>query len=102
MTADRHPWEMPISESELTSLTRDLDESHRETMPLMFARARDLSEQLTHGSPQDPVTTSARRAFLMGAGGAFITLALAACGNNPTSFTATAPDPPTPPHSPPD
>jgi hypothetical protein len=94
MTADRRPWEMPISESELAALTRDLDESHRETIPVMFARAHDLSEELADTSPKNPgISSAARRAFLLGAGGAFVTLALAACGNSARSVSATPESP---------
>jgi Ferritin-like domain len=100
MTADRHPGQMPISESELTALTRDLDESHGEMIPLMFTRAQDLSVRLADASRQESIRTSARRAFLMGAGGALVTLALAACGNTAKTVSAT-PETPTDSETPP-
>jgi hypothetical protein len=93
MTAEGHPWELPISESELTALNRDLDQAHRESLPLMFARAQDLSEQVTDASRQEAIRSSARRAFLMGTGGTFVALALAACGNGAKSVSATAQTP---------
>ncbi|MGI8333784.1 ferritin-like domain-containing protein [Actinomadura scrupuli] len=82
-----------MSESELAALTRELDDAHRETIPVMFARAHDLSEELADTSPRSPGTVSARRAFLVGAGGAFVTLALAACGNRARLVSATPESP---------
>lgn len=82
MTARERPWELPISESQLTSLTRDLDEAHRETIPSMLAQARELSEEFADTPPQGTAGAPGRRAFLMTAGGAAAAVALAACGSN--------------------
>ena len=39
-------WELQISEAELQSMTRDLDEAHRETIPTMFERAGGFAEEI--------------------------------------------------------
>jgi hypothetical protein len=72
-------WELQISEAELRTMTRDLDEAHRETIPTMFDRASNYAEEIAEkdGKPGGV----ARRRFLMGAGAAGIGLALAACSS---------------------
>ncbi|MEO5873492.1 MAG: hypothetical protein ABIS86_11155, partial [Streptosporangiaceae bacterium] len=82
MTAGRRTWEMPISEGQLTSLTRELDEAHRESIPQMNARALDLAEELRD------TPSAGRRRFLLGAGGAAMALGLAACSSDKTASTA--------------
>lgn len=81
-------WELQISEAELSTMTKDLDEAHRETIPSMFARAGDLSEELAESSGRSSFV--ARRRFLLGAGAAGLGLALAACGSSGNS-TASSP-----------
>jgi len=88
-------WELPISEAELTGLTRELDEAHRETIPSMFARAKDFSEELADTTTDTDTDTDTgtgvrphsvgRRGFLVGVGGAGLGLALAACSSSSTS-----------------
>jgi hypothetical protein len=79
----RKQWELQVSEAELGSMTRDLDEAHRETIPSMFARAGELSEELAESTGRSPFV--ARRRFLLGAGAAGLGLALAACGSGNNS-----------------
>jgi hypothetical protein len=72
-------WELQVTETELSRMTKDLDEAHRETIPSMFAKAQDFAVELA-----DTVGLSkplARRRFFMGVGGVGIGVALAACGS---------------------
>jgi hypothetical protein len=68
----RGRWTSPlqVSEGELVSLTRDVDELHHETLPAMRAAAAEWSEELR----------TSRRAFLAG-GAALGGLLLAGCGD---------------------
>ncbi|WNI18201.1 ferritin-like domain-containing protein [Actinacidiphila sp. ITFR-21] len=78
MTTTRDGWELPISEAQLTRLTADMETAHRETLPVLRARAVDLGAKIRDratDAPRDP----GRRRFLLGAGGAAAALALAAC-----------------------
>jgi hypothetical protein len=87
-------WELQITETELSRMTHDLDQAHRETIPTMYATAHDFADELA-----DTTSTStplARRRFLLGIGGVGAGLALAACGTStpspsgsPTSSAAT-------------
>ncbi|MHA6763679.1 ferritin-like domain-containing protein [Streptacidiphilus sp. PAMC 29251] len=79
MSAGNDSWQLPISEGELTRLTRDLDEAHREHLPLMHAAAADLTEELR---------SSSRRGFLLGTGGVAAALALAACSSSSSTKSA--------------
>lgn len=88
MSKAKRGWELPISEHELSRMTKDLDEAHRETIPTMYAAAADLSEELrTHAGSEEPDAAegrridATRRRFLFGAGGAAAALALAACSS---------------------
>jgi len=73
-------WQLPISESSLTKMTRDLDEAHREAVPVMRARAAEFSEELADtGIAQRPL---GRRGFLVGGMGVGAALALAACSSS--------------------
>jgi hypothetical protein len=76
-------WELPISEAQLTGLTRELDEAHRESIPSMYARAQELSEELADTGAHPRAV--GRRGFLLGVGGAGLGLALAACSSNSTT-----------------
>jgi hypothetical protein len=82
-------WELQVSEAELTSMTRDLDEAHRETIPSMFARAGEFSEELAETTGDSRFL--ARRRFLLGAGAAGLGLALAACGSGSSSSASSSP-----------
>ncbi|MFB7470658.1 ferritin-like domain-containing protein [Kitasatospora sp. NPDC056184] len=95
MTTDRS-WEPAIGEAELTRLTREMDEAHRTTLPVMRATARDLVPEIRATGPAD----AGRRRFLLGAGGAAAGLVLTACSSSrsrtnpaPGSPAATAPGP---------
>ncbi|HEX3792349.1 MAG TPA: ferritin-like domain-containing protein [Pseudonocardiaceae bacterium] len=81
-------WELAVSEAELSSMTRDLDEAHRETIPTMFAQAEDFSEELADRRGESGIV--ARRRFLMGAGAAGLGLALVACGAGSNSGSSAA------------
>ncbi|WP_405778605.1 ferritin-like domain-containing protein [Streptomyces sp. NBC_00859] len=86
MSSSKGGWELPISEGEMSRLTHELDEAHRETLPVMAASARDLSAELKDlgtagpGRIEAERTRLARRRFLTGAGASAAMLALAACG----------------------
>jgi hypothetical protein len=82
-------WELQITETELSRMTKDLDEAHRETIPTMFAKARGFAEEIaeTVGASK-PL---ARRRFFMGVGGVGIGVALAACGTSSGSGSAGSP-----------
>lgn len=85
-TSKRGSWELPISEGELARLTKEMDQAHQETLPVMAASARDLAEELHDLRATGPDTSQqqrvhlARRRFLVGAGASAAALALAACG----------------------
>jgi Ferritin-like domain len=81
-------WELQVSEAELDSMTRDLDEAHRETIPTMFRRAEDLAEEVAEKDGRS--ARLARRRFLMGAGAAGLGLALAACSSGTSSSSPPA------------
>ena len=81
-------WQLPISESSLTNMTRDLDEAHREAVPVMRTRAAEFSEELAD-TGQAPRLLG-RRGLLIGAGGIGVTLALAACSSGSSSTSGTS------------
>lgn len=96
MTQREGSWQLPISEGELSRLTRDLDQAHREALPAMHAAAADLCEQLldsprTGSSEQAPAASATRRRFLAGAGGTAAALALAACSSSKSTSKAPGP-----------
>jgi hypothetical protein len=72
-------WELPISEGELSRLTKELDEAHREYLPRMHAAAADLTEEVR----------SSRRRFLLGTGAVAAGFALAACSSSTKSASGT-------------
>jgi hypothetical protein len=89
-------WELPISEGELSRMTRDLDQAHREYLPSMHTAAAELSEQLRDSgaltqAEQERQRVASRRRFLIGAGGAAAALALAACSSSKSTKAAAAP-----------
>ncbi|MFC1417967.1 ferritin-like domain-containing protein [Streptacidiphilus cavernicola] len=98
MSAGNGGWELPISEGELSRLTRELDEAHREYLPAMHSAAANLGEELR--TKQQPsadqvreLSVATRRRFLVGAGGVAAAFALAACSSSSSSkssATATA------------
>ncbi|MFJ7244384.1 ferritin-like domain-containing protein [Kitasatospora sp. NPDC098652] len=98
MTAD-HTWEPAIGEAELARLTRDMDQAHRATLPLMHAAGADLAEELRtrrteNGDIDDGAGLDAsRRRFLLGAGagGGAAALVLAACSSSNSSPAPTSP-----------
>src|ERR1700722_10814147 len=91
------PNEMQISEHELTVMTRDLEEMHYATLPVMHEAISEWAE-LQHELPADeseaPVITrrgSSRRRFLVGAGATMGGLLTAACSSSKKTTTATTP-----------
>ncbi|MFJ8431181.1 ferritin-like domain-containing protein [Kitasatospora sp. NPDC094019] len=80
-------WELPISEGELTRLTAEMDQAHRDTLPAMRASALDLTDELRarrEGRSRD----LGRRRFLLGAGGAAVALTVAACSSGKSTGSA--------------
>ncbi|HEV2637765.1 MAG TPA: ferritin-like domain-containing protein, partial [Actinocrinis sp.] len=77
-------WQLQISEAQLASMTKDLDEAHRESIPVMRKQAALFAEELadTQATPERRV---GRRGFLVGLGGVGATLALAACSSSSSS-----------------
>ena len=65
---------LQISERELLALTRDLDEMHRATLPVMHQAVAEWKEDLR-------AEATTRRRFLVGTGAALGGLVLAACGS---------------------
>ncbi|MEU1130104.1 ferritin-like domain-containing protein [Streptomyces sp. NPDC005900] len=94
-TSKRGSWELPISESELARLTKEMDQAHQETLPVMAASARDLTQEIHDLRAAEPDTGPrqrvhvARRRFLIGAGASAAALALAACGGDSDGSTGT-------------
>jgi hypothetical protein len=84
--SERNP-EMQISETELRSMTSDLDQMHEESMPAVRNSMADLGERLAS------VTRigANRRMFLLGSAAVVGTATLAACGSSGGSKTAAAP-----------
>jgi hypothetical protein len=92
MSADTHePIEpIEISESQLRSMTADIDEMHHATLPVMkeaLVEWSELHQQMRSGIAK---VVPSRRGFLMGAGVALGGLALAACGSSSKSSTGAA------------
>ena len=78
MSTPKGGWELPISEGELSRLTRELDQAHREYLPRMHAAAAAHVEELR----DTRAVGASRRGFLLGVGGVAATLALAACSSS--------------------
>lgn len=78
-------WDLPVSESSLAALTRDLDEAHRTAYPDMRAQAGEFAQELREAGTAAPHDRLGRRGFLLGIGGAGVALALAACSSNSSS-----------------
>lgn len=78
MTA-RDEWELGISEAELMALTRDLDQAHNDTLPVMRREAEEFGTDL-----RDQMMTfgAGRRGFLMGVGAIGAGVALATLGSD--------------------
>ncbi|MFE2941822.1 ferritin-like domain-containing protein [Streptomyces sp. NPDC059255] len=93
----RDGWELPVGEDGLGRLTREMTEAHRETLPVMRARAAALAARLGGGrTGREGPVDAGRRRFLLGAGGAGAAFALAACSGgssdgpaNPVADTVT-------------
>jgi hypothetical protein len=91
-------WELPISESALNQMTKDLDEAHHEAVPVMRARASEFSEELA--DTEAVRRRIGRRGFLLGVGGVGVGLTLAACSSSkssPSNSTGNSSAPANPP-----
>jgi Ferritin-like domain len=89
-------WQLQISEAELSAMTRDLDEAHQESIPAMYAQARDFSAQLAEtGAAPAGIRERrfGRRGFLLGLGGVGAGLALAACSSSSSANTSSTGSP---------
>jgi Ferritin-like domain len=85
-------WELPISEGELSRLTKDLDEAHRDYLPRMHAAAAAHIEELRDSRVTEAGVSrlATRRGFLAGAGGVAAALALAACSSSTKNAVASS------------
>ena len=83
-------WELPVSESSLNQMTRDLDEAHQDAYPRMRARAAEFSEELAETASSVAGRRLARRGFLLGGVGVGATLALAACSSSSSPVTSSS------------
>jgi hypothetical protein len=73
---------MHISEAELVSLTKDMDEMHHDTLPRMHEAIAEWHETLRSGT--------SRRSFLLGAGAVMSAAALAACSSSSKSSASSS------------
>jgi hypothetical protein len=88
------PFEMQISERELTQMTADLDEMHREALPRMHEAVSEWAEVrggLVSAGDSIANARTSRRGFLMGGAAVLGGIALAACGGNSSKSTAAKP-----------
>lgn len=83
-------WDLPVSESSLTAMTRELDDAHRTAYPAMRAQAAGFVEELRETGAPAAGRRVGRRGFLLGAGGVTAALALAACSSNSSSSTGSS------------
>ncbi|MCW2494791.1 ferritin-like domain-containing protein [Jatrophihabitans sp.] len=92
-TNDKRPHEMAISEAELSSMTRELDTMHNDSFSGVKKSLEDFSANLSHLATGK---ATARRSFLLGAGGLAVVGGVAACsssggGSNSASSTSSSP-----------
>ena len=90
MSTPKGGWELPISEGELSRLTSELDQAHREYLPRMHAAAAEHVEELrdTRAIGAGGSGPASRRGFLVGVGGVAAALALAACSSSSSTKNA--------------
>ncbi|MFJ9157988.1 ferritin-like domain-containing protein [Streptomyces griseoviridis] len=89
MSTARGGRELPVSEEQLTRLTRETDEAHRATLPVMRRSAAGLAERL-RDEERERAARPGRRTFLLGATGVGAAFALAACSGGANSASAPA------------
>lgn len=70
---------MPISEGELLSLTRDLDEMHNATLPAMRSAVAEWAQELRERP--DAASVTSRRRFLVGTGAVLGGVLVTGCGD---------------------
>ncbi|WP_412538548.1 ferritin-like domain-containing protein [Longispora sp. K20-0274] len=70
---------MAITEAELTSMTRELEDMHQATFPSVRATLGEFTDNLAHMATR---ARSSRRGVLLGVGGVAALGALAACGSD--------------------
>jgi hypothetical protein len=78
---NRDQAEMAISEQELTVMTGQLDELHRETFPQVRKTLDDFAANVAHLTDR----AASRRSVLLGMGGVALVGGLAACGSSSKS-----------------
>ena len=81
-------WELPVSETSLTAMTRDLNDAHQDAYPLMQAQAAAFTEELAETASKITGKRLARRGFLVGGMGVGAALALAACSSSSSTGTS--------------
>jgi hypothetical protein len=86
-------WDLPVSESSLTAMTRELDDAHRSAYPAMRAQAAGVVEELRDAGATAVGQRVGRRGFLLGAGGIAATLALAACSSSSSNSAGASKSP---------
>ena len=82
---------MQISEGELSALTEDMEDLHRDTLPAMkesISEWTELNRQLRSGAERVRATATSRRTFLLAAGAVVGAGALAACSKSSSLTTA--------------
>jgi hypothetical protein len=77
---------MAISEKELTDMTNELDQLHKETFPGVVKTLGDFSANISHLVTSD---STGRRGFLAGLGGVVVLGTVAACSSSKTSTKTT-------------
>lgn len=78
---------MPGSERELTAMTSELDEMHRDAMPDVYASVAEWVDRID--IDRATRSRSSRRGFLLGSGAALGAVVLAACGSSKSSNPST-------------
>ncbi len=76
---DKHTSEMAISEAELLGMTRELDMMHKDSFGGVKKSLEDFSANLSHLASGK---STARRSFLLGAGGLAVVGGVAACSSS--------------------
>lgn len=79
--------EMAISEAELSSMTHELDELHRETFPAVRKTLGEFSSNITNLAT---TRSTGRRNFLVGLGGAVVVGTVAACSSSSGSKSSSS------------
>lgn len=81
--------EMAITEAELSSMTRELDQLHNETFPGVRKTLDEFSANVAHVTRVGVKAETNRRNFLYGVGGMAVLGTLAACSSSGSGGTST-------------